>query len=219
MFSKISVLIPTRYRINRLRTLIASFEATTDGAAELVFRVDDDDYETQNFLIGYPKIIGPRQNGYESLPQFFNEMVSAAIGDVFMCGNDDMVFKTPGWPQTVLDVANRYPDGVFDIGVKALNETHFPFSIVSRKAVDAMGYLWHPTIFWGDIFLRDVNMTLTRAIRLLSVEIDHDWAGSHPDQTFVEGNAQRFMSRGPEYWGAVHQPAVNEAVERLRGLL
>ena len=221
-YSKISVLIPTRHRIERLETLLASFYATTqDGGAELVFRVDDDDYMTPRFLATRGSahvVIGPRLGGYESLPVFFNEMWVHATGDVFMCGNDDMVFRTPGWPQLILDVANRYPDGLFNIGVSTHNESHYPFSVTSRKVAEHLGFLWDPRIFWGDIYLRDVMNAFSRTIPLPSVQIDHDWAGKNPDQTFIEGNAQRFVSRDQTYWLGPHLSAVRDAVAKLQVL-
>lgn len=222
-FAKISVLVPTRHRIERLKTLLESLTRTTLGQrVELVFRVDNDDVETLEFLgrasAAYVIVSGPRLLGYESLPVFFNQMLAESSGDVLMCGNDDMVFRTPGWPQQVLDAANRYPDGLFNIGVSTHNEAHYPFSVTSRKVADQLGFLWDPRIFWGDIFLRDVMEALGHLLPLPSVQIDHDWAGTHPDQTFEEGNAQRFKSRDASYWTGVHAVAVAEAVEKLRGL-
>lgn len=223
MFTKISVLVPTRGRLTRLRTLITSFDATTGNGpeAELVFRVDDDDTDTLNFLRawgGHQVVLGPRMRGYASLPNFFNELVGFATGDVLMCGNDDMVFRTPGWAPRILAAANRYPDGLFDIGVSTHNEKHYPFSVTSKKVAEHLGFLWDPRIFWGDIFLRDVMQRFERCVPVSEVQIDHDWAGHTPDTVFVEGNSQRFQMRDASYWVEVHGAAVNDAVERLQVL-
>ena len=223
MFTKISVLIPTRRRVERLKALLASFEATTDSDedVELVFRVDSDDRETLGFLFEqeHHVVIGPRHEGYRSMPVFFNEMAAAAAGDVLMCGNDDMLFKTPYWPSMVLNEANKYPDGIFDLGVMTMNETHYPFSIVSRKAVEALGFIWDPRIFWGDIFLRDVMAWYGRCVMLPDVQVEHDWAGNRPDQVFQETRASKSTIEGSEaYWTAVHWPAVREAVKKLEVL-
>jgi hypothetical protein len=216
------VLVPTRRRLDRLRVLRESFAGTTDGKAELVFRVDDDDVETQDELCGSAwleltrvahvvVVIGPRLQGYRSLPAFFNELATAAGGDVLMCGNDDMVFRTPGWPSLILEAANRYPDGLFDLGVATHNADHYPFAIVSRRTTDRLGFLWDPRIFWGDIFLRDVMAAFGRCEMLPHVQIDHDWAGWKPDQVFKESD--KSIPRG--YWSGVHAQAVREAVARL----
>lgn len=218
MFKKVSVLIPTRHRLERLRMLLLSYERTTEGvehASELIFRVDDDDHETQDFLSSARGlIIGPRLQGYRSMVAFFNEMAVEATGDVLMCGNDDMVFRTPGWAPLVLTVANRFPDGLFDIGVSTLNEDHYPFATVSKLAAEHMGFLWDPRIFWGDIFLRDVMGAFGRNVKLPLVQIDHEWAGFKPDAVFLEED----KGIPANYWSEIHSTAVNDAVVKLKEL-
>lgn len=214
MFGTISVLVPTRGRPDYLRQMLASFEATNDGTADLVFRVDDDDQATIEALAGHHTIVGPRRDGYRSLPAFFNELAAAATGDVLLCGNDDMVFRTPGWPGLLLEAANAYPDGLFDLGVTTHNESHYPFSIVSRAATERLGFLWDPRIFWGDIFLRDVMSAFGRAVMVPSVQIDHDWAGFRPDQVFVESDKD-ILGKDPTYWSGTHATAVADAVAKL----
>jgi hypothetical protein len=224
-FSTISVLVPTRRRIERLRTLLASCEATALRApnVELIFRIDDDDEDTQTFLSGQKfwarstlrVISGPRLAGYRSMPAFFNELAAAALGDILICGNDDMVFQTADWPTAILAAANEFPDGLFNFGVSTHNETHFPFSTVSRIATERLGFIWDPRIFWGDIYLRDVMSAFGRSLMLPNVQIDHDWIGFAPDAVFRESD----KSIPPDYWTSVHAPAVSDAVERLRPLL
>lgn len=228
LYSKVSVLIPTRGRVERLKTLLTSYGKTTQGAewtSELVFRVDDDDQDTQEFflsgdaLLGHHHVvIGPRYEGYRSLPFFFNEMFEYSKGDILMCGNDDMVFKTPLWAPLVIAEASKYPDGLFDIGVMTHNETHFPFSTISRKVADALGFVWDPTIFWGDIFLRDVMTWFGRCVMLPSVEIDHDWAGNRPDRVFMESDKD-ILRTDPNYWTETHARAVAAAVHKLEPLV
>jgi len=223
MVTKVSVLIPTRGRVPRLTTLLASYDRTSDRTvSELVFRIDEDDHETRAFLTGTPHhlVIGPRQGGYASLPAFFNEMAAAASGDVLMCGNDDMVFQTEGWAEQILAVANRYPDGLFDIGVSTFNPTHYPFATVSRRVVDALGFLWDPKIFWGDMYLRDVMAAFRRCVMVPTVQIDHDWEGFRPvpDQVFRESDKD-ILRRDPTYWHGTHRVAVKSAVAKLRRLV
>jgi len=208
-FTKVSVLVPTRNRADRLQRLIASFTETTDGAAELVFRCDYDDPETYRAVAGFRNMIGPQLDGYRSLPAFFNELAQIATGDVLMCGNDDMVFRTPGWPSIILAAANQYPDGLFDFGVTTHNATHFPFSIVSKTVVERLGFLWDPRIFWGDIFLRDVMGAFGRSLPLPAVDIAHEWMGNEAEQNTI-------YLRDPSYWSGTHAQAVAEAVAKLR---
>lgn len=219
MHTKLSVLIPTRGRLDRLQVLLDSYERTTRGVgqtSELVFRVDEDDAPTHHFLDCHRHnfLIGPRHKGYESLPVFFNELAAAAKGDVLMCGNDDMVFQTEHWAPKILAVADSYPDGIFDIGVNTHNETHYPFATVSRVVVEKLGFLFDPRIFWGDIYLRDVMICLGRTVMVPEVQIDHDWAGHNPDQVFNEGEGARRAC-----WMSRHGEAVSDAVIKLKELV
>lgn len=223
MFSKVSVLVPTRGRIARLRTMISSFDQTTGNApdAELVFRVDNDDAATNEFLIawgGHRIVYGERGSGYRDMGRYINEAVCAADGDVLMIGNDDMIFRTPDWPAMVLAKANEFPDGLFDIGVSTYNEDHWPFATVSKKAIDALGFMWDPRVYWGDIFLRDAMGMLGRAVKLPEVVIEHDWAGHAPDSTFIEADQNSIYQREPHYWSTTHATAVAEAVSKLKHL-
>jgi glycosyltransferase involved in cell wall biosynthesis len=224
-FDKISVLVPTRKRIERLKVLLESYAVTTRGAghfSELVFRVDDDDVETKDFLLGQEAnvrvVVGPRHQGYQSMPQFFNELFANSTGDVLMCGNDDMVFKTLHWAPRLLSRANNFPDGLFDLGVTTHNEDHYPFSVISRRAAEHLGFLWDPRIYWGDIFLRDIMAWFGRTVMLPEVQIDHDWVGFEPDLTFVEGDQNDIYRRDPTYWAGTHATAVAEAVAKLKEL-
>lgn len=218
MYTKISVLVPTRKRVPRLVTLMQSYDRTSDGAtSELVYRCDEDDAETRWLLADKLTVVGPRLNGYRSVGTFFNEMLRLASGDVLMLGNDDMVFRTEGWAAMLLAEANKYPDGMFNLGVSTFNETHFPFSCVSRIAVERLGFLWDPRLAWGDVFLRDVFGAFGRCVMVPQVVIDHDWAGHAPDAVFNEGK-QHELHGDAGYWDRVHAPAVNEAVMRLRGV-
>lgn len=223
MFKKLSLLVPTRKRVDRLERMLSSF-VTTVGASsqiELVLRLDDDDRRSYEILasLGYILVVGPRLQGYTSMPAFFNEMAAVATGDVLMVGNDDMVFKTPGWPALILEEANKFPDGLFDIGISTFNEDHYPFAITSKIVADHLGFFWDPRIFWGDIYLRDVMGTLGRTVKLPSVEVDHEWAGHAPDEVFVEARQNEIYNRDPTYWAGTHATAVAEAVAKLKELI
>ena len=221
-FNRVSVLVPTRRRVARLQRLLDSWHATvTDPAsAELLFRIDDDDQESKQFLQDYPHCVltGPRLQGYRSLPQFFEQLRLKANGQLYLTGNDDMIFRTPNWPQLVCDVANQYPDGIFCLGVDVYNAKNFPFAIVSKKATDLIGYIHDSRLFWGDVFLRDVYATFGRAIRFNTVRIDHEWAGHQPDQTFVDAHQEEFAHWGNGYRER-HLQCVHEAAAKLSAAL
>jgi hypothetical protein len=204
--------------------MIASFDRTTSGRAEMVFRIDNDDPDTADYLLGVPWRLkggvfkGPRLKGYESTPQFLKDAMAICSGDVLMVGNDDMLFETETWDKLILRAANNFPDGVFNFGVETLNTSHYPFSIISRRVADILGGMYDPRIFWGDIYLRDVMAHFGRTVLLPEVRITHDWAGLQPDATFAEANDKKMSIGTPQYWERHHQ-VVQEAVAKIQSAI
>ena len=233
-FQKISVLLPTRKRIDRLDRALNSLYGLCDrrDQVEVVLRIDDDDHETRKYLTerGETFIVGPRMRGYASLPHFMNQCAERSSGDVLLMCNDDCVFRTPGWDSKVLDCANRFPDGVFNIGINTmLNDQLFPLSIVSRRLFEALGYINDERLVFSDIFLLDVLETFGRAIRLPTVTIGHEWAGHDHDQTHQDaskhmdtevfdgtpGNANDPKRNWRTSYRWLHKRAVQEAVTKI----
>jgi hypothetical protein len=231
MFKRVSVLVPTRARSGYLRQMLESYKATLvdSETSEIIFRCDDDDPDSAAMVrqLGYRCVVGPRRLGYRSLPTFYNEMLEEATGDLFLCGNDDMVFRTRGWASGVLELANQYPDGIFNIGVTTgLNDDKFPFSIVSRRLTELMGLINEPRLLFSDIFLLDVARAFDRSIRISTVEIGHDWAGHSDDQTRREANEHEFSmvfadtaGNWTQSYRDLHDGVIAETVARIRGKL
>jgi hypothetical protein len=171
-------------------------------------------------------VVGPRRQGYRSLPGFYNEMARVATGDILICCNDDVVIETPGWAQLVIEAANRYPDGIFDIGVSTVfTEDNYVFSCVSRKLVDRLGFINDERLVYSDIFLMDVAKHFGRLHKLWSVRFRHTWPGTNPDGgdvTRLEGRkveTEQVFAEGTEVWSdeyrALHDRVVAEAVTRI----
>ena len=227
-FSKVSMLVPTRKRLGYLRRMLESYDRTVrnDAQAEIVFRCDSDDRASIEFLCDRPfkVLIGPRQQGYKSLPKFFNEMAKVAEGDLLMCCNDDVIFDTPGWPAILLAEAEKYSDGIFNFGVNVgLNDDKFPFSIVSRRLHDILGFINDERLLFSDVFLLDVAKAFDRAIRLTNVSISHDWAGHGHDETRADANRHEFSmvfkdatGAWTDNYAALHEKVVGEAVDKIR---
>jgi hypothetical protein len=226
-YRTISVLVPTRRRIERLKRFLESYTGTViDGSqVELVFRCDNDDLDTVRFLCSFDWkfLVGPRVKGYKSLPSFYNEMAKIASGDLLICGNDDMLFETRDWAPIVLEFANRYPDGIFNIGVDTgLNDDKFPFSIVSRQLVNSLGFINDEKLLFSDVFLLDVAKHFGRAMRLRTVRFFHDWAGHGHDETRADANKHEFevvfadaQGNWTSSYRQKHELAVADAVQRI----
>jgi hypothetical protein len=218
MFTRISVLVPTRGCVKELRALVDSYSVTvTDPRrAELVFRIDSDDHLSRALLQDGPwtVLVGPRLEGYRGMPLLFDDMRFAADGDVLMCGNDHMVFRTLGWPELVLAETNRYSDGIFHIGVGTFKAGNCPFSIVSRKAVQVVGKMQDPRLYWGDAYWRDVMAAFGRDVVVPTVRVD-EWMDRTPDQMFKDGRQRDSHNWDRGYWEQ-HRKVVAEAVDKLR---
>ena len=181
-FSTISILMPTRGRTQRLDRAIKSIRnlAYDSTKIEIIFRCDHDDEETQKYLNENKEIfiVGPREKGYASLPKFMNQCANISTGDLIIMLNDDILVETKDWDIRLLEFANKYEDGIFNIGITTgLNDDLFPFSIISRKTFQALGFVNDERLVFSDIFLLDVMSRLGRAIRLPIVRIIHEWAG------------------------------------------
>ena len=182
IFQTISMLLPTRGRVKQLDRTVKSIRRKADHASriEIIFRCDVDDLETQSYLSSNAEtfIVGPREKGYASLPKFMNQCAALSTGDILVMINDDAIVETKGWDSKVIQCANRFPDGLFNIGVNTgLNDNLFPFSIVSRVFRDALGYVNDERLLFSDIFLFDVLESFGRTIRLPEVKFNHHWAG------------------------------------------
>lgn len=219
-FRTLSLLVPLRGNPGRRDRLWTSLRETAPDV-ELVIRLDDDDAETRAWALTLepqPTIVtGARLHGYASLPRFFNEMAKVASGDLVMCGNDDMIFDTPGWEAQYLARANDYPDGVFDIGCMTYPAGAFPFSVVSRLLVRALGFLNDERLMYSDIFLRDVMGRFGRLLFLPDVLIKHE-DPDHGEDVIANAAKLQLHEHAGDYW-TLHNRAVREAVTVLSDLV
>jgi len=218
MFETLSLLVPIRGHAERRAHFWASLHRTiaVHAQVQLVVRVDDDDEDTHTWALGLRQptptiVVGPRYDGYRSLPRFFNEMAQAATGDLLMCGNDDMAFMTEDWAGDLLAAANQYPDGLFNLGTYTYPAGSFPFSCVSRAAVEALGFLNDERLVYSDIFLRDVMARFGRAVLLPQIVIMHV-GQADDDAVAVKGAVHRDADA---YW-RLHEACVEDAVATLR---
>ncbi len=95
----VSVMIPSRKRVNKLnRTLQQLADTATDTNFEVLIRIDDDDIESQSAAESWQKLygakvfVGKRLGGYCSLDsQFYRELEENASGTFVWIAGDDML--------------------------------------------------------------------------------------------------------------------------------
>lgn len=102
----ISILLPTRKRVDSLRQAIDGCVSLAHNQSnlEFLFKVDDDDTETIEFLewfktlgIKTQVIISPRGNGYHDMHLWMNQMAELATGKWLFIYNDDAKVITQDW--------------------------------------------------------------------------------------------------------------------------
>lgn len=221
---RISILCPTRGRPDNVRRLIESARATATGPVEFVFYVDDDTtgsvpaFECHQMSVGV--ITGPRI----CLSEMWNRCWEMARADVGMHCGDDIVFRTHGWDQAVLEAFEAVPDRIAlvhcDDGFNYGCATH---SFLHRRWVDAVGYFVPPYFAsdYNDLWLTEVAKKLGRKVYLPDVLTEH----MHPaagkgtwDRTHRERLA-RHKAEGVDQLYKDLVPKRREDVKKLRAAI
>jgi len=108
---KISLLVPSRERLNLKLTLISSIITTVKDInnVELLFGIDEDDptrdiaYKISQ-AIPFVRIVDIKNEGkFIGINKIWNILASKASNDIFGYIGDDMIFKTPEWDKIILD--------------------------------------------------------------------------------------------------------------------
>lgn len=175
----ISILIPTRKRPEQLRTVIESAMRTAMAEPEFVCYVDSDDrsYELEDF--GHAKFVhGPRI----ILSNMWNKCAAAARGDIFLQGNDDIIFRTEGWDKQVEAEFAKYPDRIVMVhgsdggncGHASSNGGFGPHPFVHRRWFETLGYVTPPFFSsdFGDTWINELANAIDRR-KYLPFVIEH----------------------------------------------
>jgi len=207
----ISILCPTRNRPVELTRMVASALLTIAqlDRVEILFYVDEDDAVSipaiealerpSEFRVDYK--VGPRQ----MLTQCWNELIPVAKGDLYMQGNDDIIFRTAAWDAMVHQTFEKVQDRILmvhgsDEGMHFGNFAAHP--IVSKQWVDALGYFIPPYFSsdFGDKWVNDLANGIKRRVYLpFVVEHMHYMFGKAvKDQTTLE-RLERHERDKPEH--------------------
>ena len=130
------MIMPTRGRPKQVERYIQSVIDHTSNLEniELVLYVDDDDPTSHDLdcdQLRVVKIIGPRL----TMGMLNSACVEKSEGDIIVLQNDDVVIRTDGWDQILIDFHNRSKD---DIYLAYPNDLHVGeklslFPILSRR--------------------------------------------------------------------------------------
>lgn len=151
---KISVIIPTRKRIDPLVTTIKSLldNISQDNDIEILLRFDEDDmntlysvkqkvddaaqYATTKYNGNIKYFIGQKYD-YAGLHRYVNELAIMADGDWLMMMNDDAMMQTKNWDKEIEKYNNQM---VFLDSHTNHNRFSMIFPIIPRKIIDIWGH-------------------------------------------------------------------------------
>lgn len=187
--TKLSLLVPTRERPHYLHGLLDSLRRNTRflNDVEILVAYDIDDHATKTWLNKYhPQYSDiasffPRARSNMINRDYYNWLFERSVGGYVMVCHDDCIFNGNWWDETVRNKLalhfSEHPDGIVlgkPMDSCMLEHTNFP--IVSRAAVNKLGFLMEPSLpgYRADMLLNRIFTTANRVINLSSVFIDHN---------------------------------------------
>lgn len=139
----LSIIVPTRQREDKLRSLFDSFLAMTHDLSriEIILVIDDDDESSAAFEC--PGIHMERVVVRAGLKMGELNMAGykRSAGQFVMLLNDDVIVRTKDWDEKVLSVFKSFPDGITLVHVndKIFQEKLCTFPFVSRAFCEEAG--------------------------------------------------------------------------------
>lgn len=172
-----TVMIPTRGRSKYLNSLIENiFSSVQDSKnIEIVFRCDDDDTDTVDFLQqnkfdNVRFIVGPRGSGYSGLHVYYNEICESSDADWFFLFNDDASLNKTDW-----DVYLSKIKGAFVIKPMTTNGRGWQngniFPLMHRKFYEALGHFSPCNM--NDCYVSNVASKVDLERRVDFIEVVH----------------------------------------------
>lgn len=173
----ISILCPTRNRVDSMRRLIHSARQTASNPIDLefIFYVDDDDNASATVAEneGAVTVRGPRI----VLSEMWNRCWDEAKNDVAMHCGDDIVFRSPNWDLYVLHAFERYPDKIALVHGRDgyQDQALATHGFLHRNWVNALGYFVPPHFSsdYNDLWNTEIADAVGRRVYLPEVYTEH----------------------------------------------
>lgn len=173
----ISILCPTRNRLDAMRRLVQSARETAANPTEIefIFYVDDDDEASATLAdeLGATTVRGPRI----VLSEMWNRCWDEAKYDVAMHCGDDIIFRSQNWDLHVLYAFERYPDKIALVHGRdgyqdAALATH---GFLHRRWVEALGYFVPPHFSsdYNDLWNTEIADAVGRRVYLPEIYTEH----------------------------------------------
>lgn len=176
---KISVILPSRKRVEMLNDTIYSIYSLADQNNlnfEILIKLDLDDHDSidyikywQNEYQNISFIINSRKEGWLNMVDFVENLIRAAEGEWILGINDDMVFKTQNW-NTLLE---KYLN---DFKIYYINPTfgyRWAFPLFPKKLYNILGHISpHNQI---DTYLYNLGNAVDINALIDDVYVEHDY--------------------------------------------
>lgn len=119
---KISLLVPSRERLNKFLTFTCSVFSTCESIEniELVLGIDEDDPQFDsyqriannlNFVV--LKVFPKGLFANEGLSGLWNRMAASCSGNIVAMVGDDMIFRTNNWDTKIIDTFKQQQDNIY----------------------------------------------------------------------------------------------------------
>ncbi len=194
---KISILLPTRKRVDAVIKSVGSLLSTAHDPAsiEILVAYDDDDQDSREFFstTWYPFLeqVGTQSQVYETerfgylrLYKYVNFLGEKAQGDWIMFWNDDALMLTEHWDLHITRQEGFW--GLLRMPCVTMDHPFALFPIIPKQWIDFFGRI--SPVNHSDWWIYNVTAPLN-LVRNIAVHVYHDRAdvtGGNNDQTFKE---------------------------------
>lgn len=196
--TKISILLPTRHRVEMVKKSLHSLlsNAANTSRIELMIGIDEDDTESRQFFYGSEwkeflsnwavtyQVVTTERFGYTGLFKYVNLLGEKSTGQHLMFWNDDAIMLSTNW-----DVAIDNDSGYFGVlRMQCVNHPH-PFAlfpIIPRQWQELFGCI--SKVAHSDWWIYQICKPVNR-VKNINVNVYHDRAdltGNNKDQTYQE---------------------------------
>jgi hypothetical protein len=186
--NKISLLVPSRERLNLKLTLISSIITSVDDInnVELIFGIDEDDptrdiaYKIAD-AIPFVKIVDIANDGkFIGINKIWNLLYPHAKNDILGYIGDDMVFMTRGWDTEIIkEIKDGWADNIklvhcYD-GYRTRDEICVN-AFFHKKYTEVIGYMCREEflINWSDRWLYQTFKAFNRVKYRPDIHIQHN---------------------------------------------
>ena len=200
----ISILLPTRKRLDLLKKSVQSLidNARQPDKLQFLFAVDEDDNKTFLYLkqSKYPNQLALQFKpiGYENLHKYNNTLAGYATGKWIMFFNDDAIMCTKNWDDKIMDFEDEF------CLLRFKEQTGHPYSIFPCFPQKWFYLLDHISLHGqNDAWLSEIAYMLN-IMRDVDINVIHDRAditGNNNDETF---RLRKYNEGNPEQKGDLH---------------